>query len=212
MKRMTRRKRSTNWRGESKEPRDGRWYRAMKEKNEWWKKKSPFLFFQHKSEKYLAIFSSVLIHEFSLFSPPSSPFFLPFFSPHFGFISSATVCVCIHVIIPLWECIYVCRVRACARVCPSQPPQKPLCFSSVAFSTVAKTGSSPRWLSAANGGAGVGLLGHVSGWRPCLSARTDARQISLCLSEVGMWEHYESEQNHVEKLGGIKGFHEASTN
>lgn len=121
--------------------------------------------------------------------PSFSPFSLP--PPHFGFISSAIVCVCvrvcIHVIIPPWECIYVRCVCACVRahVFAHHNPQKPLRFSSVAFSTVAKTGSPPRRLSAANGGAGVGLPGHVSGWRPRLSARTDARQNSLCLPEVG---------------------------
>ncbi|MEQ2187228.1 hypothetical protein GOODEAATRI_002505, partial [Goodea atripinnis] len=39
-------------------------------------------------------------------------------------------------------------------------------ISSVAFAAVAKTGPSPSCLSAANGGAGVGLPGHVSGWWP----------------------------------------------
>lgn len=41
--------------------------------------------------------------------------------------------------------------------------QKSFSFSSMAL---AKTGPSPGCLSAANGGAGVGLLGHVSGWWP----------------------------------------------
>lgn len=64
-------------------------------------------------------------------------------------------------------------VRFCLRACVIAPitSQKPFCFSSVAFSAVAKTGPFPCCLSAANGGAGVGLPGHVSGWWPCQSNR-----------------------------------------
>lgn len=145
-----------------------------------------------------------------LFTSFLSPF-LPLFSPPFLSNSSATVCVrvCVHPRGYPSAGVYFClphpRVRACACACPSNP-QKPLRFPPVAFSTAAKAGSSPRRLSAASGGAGVGLPGHVSGWWPCPAARTDARQNSLCLSEVGMREHCESQQHHVEKSCSIKGF------
>lgn len=56
-----------------------------------------------------------------------------------------------------------------ACVCVPITTQRLLCFSPVVFSTIAKTGPFLGCLSAANGGAGVGLPGHVSGSYPCQS-------------------------------------------
>lgn len=70
----------------------------------------------------------------------------------------------------MWFCICVSAFTfVCVRACTPITTQKPLCFPSVAFSAVAKTSPSPRWCSAAYGGAGVGLPGHVSGWWSCQS-------------------------------------------
>lgn len=142
----------------------------------------------------------------------SSPFLLPcrlyFFGHHSSFFISVIVLhshvcmhkyVCIHVILHLCEYFYVCL---CVCVCAPIPPQKPLCFSSVALSAVAKTGPSPCCLSAANGGAGVGLPGHVSGWWPCQSIRKMHDKTHFACRRTG----YESNQSHVEKLYEIKGF------
>lgn len=59
-----------------------------------------------------------------------------------------------------WICMSVC-LSLC--VCALITSQNSLGLPSSAFSAVTKSSPSPRCLSAANGGAGVGLPGHVSG-------------------------------------------------
>lgn len=79
----------------------------------------------------------------------------------------------------MWFCICV---SAFVCLCVWYPiiPQKSLCFSSVAFSAVAKTGP-----SAASGGAGVGLPGHVSGWWLCQSIRLMHEETHFACQKTG---------------------------
>lgn len=129
--------------------------------------------------------------------------FLLFFLLHF--LKSLPTSFCHH---NLWQIHFVCvclglRLCVCAR---AHQPQKSLSFSSLAFSTVSKSDPSPCCLSAAHGGAGVGLPGHVSAPPPpTISQRAvwlPAWQNSLCLSEercesttvtTPMWKSYGNE-------------------
>lgn len=131
-----------------------------------------------------------------VFSPlplPSSPYLLSFLFYFMCHHSSLPFVIVPYLHVQLYMMWFCICVSAFIFVCACVPiiPQKPLCFSSVAFSAVAKTGP-----SAANGGAGVGLPGHVSGWWPCHPWRRN----SLCLSENRIWEHCDSNHSHVEKF------------
>lgn len=56
------------------------------------------------------------------------------------------------------------------------------------------------------GGLVWDYLGTWVAGGPVSQFRQMHEQNSLCLSEDGIWEHYENNQYHVEKLCGIKGF------
>lgn len=144
----------------------------------------------------MVVFPKVLILQLPCFLILSSLFFPSLFSFNFYIIPSsyhrlllllsfpsAHVCVhkCVHTRVTPHPCEWV-YVSLRATILP----QKSLHFSSVAFPAVAKAGPSRRCVSAANGGAGVGLPGHVSGWWPCQSITVDRCTRKRTLSEDGM--------------------------
>lgn len=108
------------------------------------------------------------------FLPLPSPAFPHFLSSHSIVTSSAICpsfmwCACVRAhqhAMPPSICVSVLRVRPHCPFFSSLPSQKPLRFPPVAPPAVQKTEPAPQRLSAANGGAGVGLSWHVSGWWP----------------------------------------------
>lgn len=176
MKRMTRRKKSMNWRGErGGEDKYTLESSAMMEKF-WISHRKDTKLTLYKSFKLLHVLLETYRDNLLYNAPPLAFLFshpllilLPFIFFYFYFNSCIInhlllfsldlihmyFCTCDSALV--WACLFVCT-------CATIIPQKSLCFSSVAFSAVAKTNP-----SAANGGAGVGLPGHVSGWWPCQS-------------------------------------------